>query len=183
MMAGQVGTSGQLFPTGVVGSLPRPQFLRDLLDPRAEGHTPPDVHARRLDAATQYIITMQEAAGLDLISDGEWRRRSYFGVIAEIMHGFAAYVVDDELGQARPFHTVVEPMTPRRLGRICGGVPLSRPAYRPDDESLSAIAVPTGTTAVGGRSGRAAPTPHGKRSCRRWYRFSGTSLRPLPGPV
>ena len=85
MMARQVGTSGQLFPTGVVGSMPRPQFLRDLLDPRAEGHTPSDVYARRLDAATQYIIAMQEASGLDLISDGEWRRRSYFGVIAEIM--------------------------------------------------------------------------------------------------
>ena len=118
MMAPQSGTSGQLFPTGVVGSMPRPQFLRDLLDPRAEGHTPADVYARRLDAATQYIIAMQEAAGLDLISDGEWRRRSYFGVIAEIMHGFEAYVVDDELGQARPFHTVVAPMTPRRPGRI-----------------------------------------------------------------
>ena len=118
MMARQVGASGQPFPTGVVGSMPRPQFLRDLLDPRAEGNTPPDVYVRRLDAATQYIIAMQEAAGLDLISDGEWRRRSYFGVIAEIMHGFEAYVVDDELGKARPFHTVVEPMTPRRPGHI-----------------------------------------------------------------
>ncbi len=45
MMAPQSGTSGQLFPTGVVGSMPRPQFLHDLLDPRAEGHTPPDVYA------------------------------------------------------------------------------------------------------------------------------------------
>lgn len=107
-----------LFPCGVVGSMPRPQFIRDLVDPRAEGTTRPEIYEQRLDTASQYIIAMQEAAGLDLVSDGEWRRRSYFGVIAEIMHGFEAYIVDDELGKNRPFHTVVEPMTPRRPGRI-----------------------------------------------------------------
>jgi 5-methyltetrahydropteroyltriglutamate--homocysteine methyltransferase len=76
------------------------------------------VYQQRLDTATAYVIAMQEAAGLDLISDGEWRRRSYIGVIAEVMHGFDSFVVDDELGTARPFHVVVEPMTPRRPGRI-----------------------------------------------------------------
>jgi 5-methyltetrahydropteroyltriglutamate--homocysteine methyltransferase len=106
------------FAAGVVGSMPRPQFLRDLLDPRAEGQVPEAVYRKRLDAATQYVIALQEAAGVDLLSDGEWRRRSYVGVVAEVMHGFAAYVVDDELGTARPFHVVVEPMTPRRPGRI-----------------------------------------------------------------
>ncbi|MBI3970214.1 MAG: cobalamin-independent methionine synthase II family protein [Chloroflexi bacterium] len=106
------------FAAGVVGSMPRPQFLRDLLDPRAEGTIPEHVYQKRLDAATQFVIAMQEAAGLDLISDGEWRRRSYIGVIAEVMHGFHSYVVDDELGTGRPFHTVVELMAPRRPGRI-----------------------------------------------------------------
>jgi 5-methyltetrahydropteroyltriglutamate--homocysteine methyltransferase len=98
--------------------MPRPQFLRDLLDPRAVGQVPEDVFQKRLDAATQYIIALQEAAGLDLISDGEWRRRSYIGVISEVMNGFDSYVVDDELGTARPFHIVVEPMTPRDPGHI-----------------------------------------------------------------
>lgn len=107
-----------LFPAGVVGSMPRPQFLRELLDPRAEGCVADDVYQQRMDVATRYVIAMQEAAGLDLVSDGEWRRRSYIGVIAEIMHGFESFVVDDELGRGRPFHVVVEPMTPRRPGRI-----------------------------------------------------------------
>ena len=107
-----------LFAAGVVGSMPRPQFLRDLLDPRAEGEVDEATYQKRLDAATQYVIALQEAAGLDLISDGEWRRRSYIGVISEVMHGFHSYVVDDELGTGRPFHTVVEEMTPRRPGRI-----------------------------------------------------------------
>ena len=105
------------FAAGVVGSMPRPQFLRDLLDPRADGEARPRWSSKRLDAATRYVIALQEAAGLDLISDGEWRRRSYIGVIAEVMHGFDSYVVDDELGTARPFHVVVEPLTPRRPGR------------------------------------------------------------------
>ena len=117
-MTGATTHSEPLFPTGVVGSMPRPQFLRDLLDPRTEGQVSGAIYEQRLDAATRYVIAMQEAAGLDVISDGEWRRRSYFGVIAEVMHGFDAYVVDDELGQARPFHIVTEPMAPRRPGRI-----------------------------------------------------------------
>ena len=98
--------------------MPRPQFLRDLLDPRAAGEVDDATYQKRLDAATQYVIALQEAAGLDLISDGEWRRRSYIGVISEVMHGFHSYVVDDELGTGRPFHTVVEEMTPRQPGRI-----------------------------------------------------------------
>lgn len=110
--------SAALFAAGVVGSMPRPQFLRDLLDPRAEGEVDESTYQKRLDAATQYVIALQEAAGLDLISDGEWRRRSYIGVISEVMHGFHSYVVDDELGTGRPFHTVVEEMTPRQPGRI-----------------------------------------------------------------
>ena len=110
--------AGPRFAAGVVGSMPRPQFLRDLLDPRAEGQVPETVYRKRLDAATQYVIALQEAAGIELISDGEWRRRSYIGVIAEVMHGFDSYVVDDELGTGRPFHVVVEPMTPRHPGRI-----------------------------------------------------------------
>ena len=32
---------------------------------------------------------MQEFAGLDVVTDGEWWRRSYIGVIAELAHGFA----------------------------------------------------------------------------------------------
>jgi 5-methyltetrahydropteroyltriglutamate--homocysteine methyltransferase len=106
------------FAAGVVGSMPRPQFLRDLLDPRAEGTIPEEVYDRRLDAATPYVVALQEAAGLDIVSDGEWRRRSYIGVISEVMHGFDSYTVDDELGTARPFHVVVEPMTDRQPGRI-----------------------------------------------------------------
>lgn len=95
------------FAASVVGSLPRPAFVRDLLA------RPDDDPARRtaLDAAVRYAIAMQEAAGIDVVSDGEWRRLSYIGVIADIMHGFAR-----ETRDGLSWHTVVAPMAPRRPG-------------------------------------------------------------------
>ena len=97
------------FPAAVVGSMPRPAFVRDLLD------LSPDDPARQraMDAAVAYVIALQEGAGIDVVSDGEWRRRSYIGVIAEIMHGFAR-----ETRDGLSWHTVVEPMRDRRPGLL-----------------------------------------------------------------
>jgi len=97
------------FPASVVGSMPRSDFVRDLLD------RPEDDPARPalMDAAVSYVVALQEAAGIDVVSDGEWRRRSYIGVIAEIMHGFAR-----ETRDGLSWHTVVEPMRPRRPGLL-----------------------------------------------------------------
>ncbi len=95
------------FPSSVVGSMPRSDFVRDLLELPADH----PARAARMDAAVAYIIALQEAAGIDVVSDGEWRRRSYIGVIAEIMHGFVR-----ETRDGLSWHTVVEPMTPRRPG-------------------------------------------------------------------
>jgi 5-methyltetrahydropteroyltriglutamate--homocysteine methyltransferase len=87
--------------------MPRSAFVRDLLalpagDPDRDG---------RMDAAVAYVIALQEAAGLDVISDGEWRRLSYIGIIADIMHGFAR-----ETRDGLSWHTVVEPLRPKRPG-------------------------------------------------------------------
>src|SRR5262249_2078767 len=43
---------------------------------------------RHMDNAVRYVVGMQEQAGIDIVSDGEWRRETYVDVIAEIMHGF-----------------------------------------------------------------------------------------------
>ena len=78
----------RLFPTSVVGSMPRPDFVQDLfLLGNKESPNKLDKH-NNLDAAVRYIIALQEASGIDIISDGEWRRRSYIGVIADIANGF-----------------------------------------------------------------------------------------------
>ena len=77
-----------LFPTTVIGSLPRPQYVKDLLAAGSRtGEHGPDWE-RRMDDAIRFAIGMQEQAGIDIISDGEWRRETYVDVIGEIMHGF-----------------------------------------------------------------------------------------------
>jgi 5-methyltetrahydropteroyltriglutamate--homocysteine methyltransferase len=78
-----------LFPTTVVGSMPRPQFLRELFDEFHHGRVTESERQRLLDEAVPFAIALQEAAGVDIVSDGEWRRFSYVGVIADVAQGFA----------------------------------------------------------------------------------------------
>src|SRR5437763_13292766 len=77
-----------LFPTTVVGSLPRPQYIKDLLAAGSRTKSPDPAWAARMDNAVRYAIGMQEQAGIDIVSDGEWRRESYVDVVAEILSGF-----------------------------------------------------------------------------------------------
>ena len=87
----------KLFPTTVVGSYPQPDWLidRSLL----AANTPPRVRMRRLwrvapelleqaqDDATIIAIRDQERAGIDIVSDGEMRRESYFNRFATALDG------------------------------------------------------------------------------------------------
>jgi len=102
-----------LFPASVVGSLPRPQFVRDLLERMRVGEIAAADYAKQMDAAVGFAIAMQESAGLDVISDGEWRRWSYVGVIAQLCSGF-------EFGyqEGRSWHTVVEPLAAAQPGIV-----------------------------------------------------------------
>jgi 5-methyltetrahydropteroyltriglutamate--homocysteine methyltransferase len=101
-----------LFPTSVVGSLPRPAFVLDLI----QGRPPltPELYEQRMDAAIRYAVAMQEHAGLDVLTDGEWRRKSYIGVIAELAHGFEVGSFPD----GRPFTVVVGKLSEKTPGFI-----------------------------------------------------------------
>src|SRR5437868_3059881 len=101
-----------LFPTSVVGSLPRPAFVLDLINdrpPLARGE-----YEQRMQAAIRYAVAMQEQAGLDVVTDGEWWRKSYIGVIAELAHGFELGTLPD----GRPFTRVVDKLSPKNPGFI-----------------------------------------------------------------
>ncbi len=86
-----------LFPTTVVGSMPQPEWLIDRAG--LAKRFPPRVRARELwrvaepylaeaqNDATLVAIRMQEAAGLDIISDGEIRRESYSNRFATALDG------------------------------------------------------------------------------------------------
>jgi 5-methyltetrahydropteroyltriglutamate--homocysteine methyltransferase len=103
-----------LFPSTVVGSLPRPQYVKDLL---ACGSRTGDHDAgwlKRMNDAVRFAIGMQEQAGVDIISDGEWRRESYVDVVGEIMTGYQ-WVKRETFA----YHQVVTAkMAPRRPGVI-----------------------------------------------------------------
>ena len=78
------------FPTMVVGSLPRPQWVRDLIEDRKAARVTEEAADALLDDAVPMAIRIQERAGLDFVSDGEWRRESYVKIFAEAVDGFQA---------------------------------------------------------------------------------------------
>jgi 5-methyltetrahydropteroyltriglutamate--homocysteine methyltransferase len=103
-----------LFPTSVVGSLPRPQYVKDLLAAGSRTGEADPAWQRRMDDAVRFAIGMQERAGIDVISDGEWRRETYVDVVAEMLNGFE-WVKRDLFA----YHQVVtRPVTPRRPGVV-----------------------------------------------------------------
>src|SRR5438128_5022356 len=100
------------FPTSVIGSLPRPQFVKDLIADDCPIQR--EEYRRLMGNAIRAAVALQEAAGLDVITDGEWWRKSYVGVIAELAHGF-------ELGRfpdGRPRTVVVDRLAPKQPGFI-----------------------------------------------------------------
>lgn len=102
-----------LFPTSVIGSLPRPRFVKDLI---ADDCPFDDAEYRRLmSAAIRTAVAMQEAAGLDVVTDGEWWRKSYIGVIAELAHGFELSL---NPADGRPWTVVVDKLSPKQPGFI-----------------------------------------------------------------
>ena len=88
----------QPFTTTVVGSLPKPAWLyqqRPLAGPGTDHHGSGadwnfegDLLAQAQDDATRLAIYVQESAGIDIISDGEQRRKSYLTYIANRLTGF-----------------------------------------------------------------------------------------------
>lgn len=101
-----------LFPTSVVGSMPRSKFVLDLINDNPP--LSPERYEHEMDAAIRYIVALQEHAGLDVLTDGEWRRKSYIGVIAELAHGFELSYYED----GRPSTIVVDKLAPKTPGFI-----------------------------------------------------------------
>jgi len=75
-----------IFYTQGIGSLPRPKVVRDLLARRDQ--MPPEQFRRTLDEMVIFAIRLQEQVGLDVVSDGEWRRKHYIGEFLSRVGGF-----------------------------------------------------------------------------------------------
>ena len=86
------------FVTTVVGSMPKPAWLyqqQPLAGPGTDHHGSGadwnfdgELLVQAQDDATRLAIHAQESAGLDIISDGEQRRKSYLTYIANRLEGF-----------------------------------------------------------------------------------------------
>jgi 5-methyltetrahydropteroyltriglutamate--homocysteine methyltransferase len=115
-----------LFPTTLVGSYPQPDWLIDRQ--RLAGRFPPRVRAGELwrvgepwlreaqDDATLLAIRAQEAAGLDILTDGEIRRESYSNRFATALEGVDIDhpgIALDRSGHPNPVPRIVGPVRRR----------------------------------------------------------------------
>jgi 5-methyltetrahydropteroyltriglutamate--homocysteine methyltransferase len=76
-----------------VGSLLRPPELLAARAAHAEGRLGADALREREDRAILEALALQRRAGLDVVTDGEYRRASFIADMAEAVEGF----VDDRV--------------------------------------------------------------------------------------
>jgi 5-methyltetrahydropteroyltriglutamate--homocysteine methyltransferase len=99
----------------VVGSLPRPQWIREVIEDRKFGRIAEAEADALLDAAVPAAIRLQERAGLDFLSDGEWRRESYVKIFADAVDGFQPDLIPSGPGSPGLLYpAVVAPLRARR---------------------------------------------------------------------
>src|SRR4051812_16325710 len=72
----------------VVGSLLRPEYLRQAQAQLERGALTPAAYKAVEDRAVDEAVALQQDAGLDVITDGEMRRYAFFGHLAEALEGF-----------------------------------------------------------------------------------------------
>ncbi|MDA0657561.1 MAG: cobalamin-independent methionine synthase II family protein [Planctomycetota bacterium] len=95
--------------THPIGSLPRPQAVRDLLSQRDERPNDPAVQSA-LDDCVRFAIRLQEIAGLDVVSDGEWRRTQYIQEFLNRAGGFEDCRRFEHQGEVKTTKVVVRRM-------------------------------------------------------------------------
>jgi len=77
-----------------VGSLLRPQFLRDARDAFARGELTPAEFKAAEDRAVREVVAMQEELGLPVVTDGEMRRESFQSELTAACDGFTGVDVN-----------------------------------------------------------------------------------------
>ncbi len=133
--------SAHLFPTFVVGSLPRPQWVRELIEDRKAGRIGEAAADRLLDDAVPSAIRLQERAGVDYISDGEWRRESYVKVFTSAVDGFT-----NDLVPTLGTQSFTAPRYPAVTSRISARRPIAAGEaefLRKRTDSKTIVAVPS----------------------------------------
>ena len=97
-----------------MGSLPRPQWVRDVIEDRKRARLTKREADLLLNSAVPSAIRLQERAGVDFISDGEWRRESYVKVFAESVGGFRPDALRRHRAPASVEPVVIEKLRPEK---------------------------------------------------------------------
>ena len=110
--------------TDVVGSLLRPEYLKEAWRQHGRGEMTDDALREVEDRAIREAVALQEGIGLDVLTDGEMRRLNFQDSFAQAVAGF-------EVGeQAIAWHEA----------RPEGSAPLTRLDHRPDEVAGPAVA-------------------------------------------
>jgi 5-methyltetrahydropteroyltriglutamate--homocysteine methyltransferase len=101
-----------------IGSLLRPAALRQAHRDRNSGKLSTEAFARILDDCIRDIVALQERVGLKVVTDGEFRRTSYWGRFVERTEGFeirpASFKFRNDSGQEVEF---TAPYAARKIRR------------------------------------------------------------------
>jgi 5-methyltetrahydropteroyltriglutamate--homocysteine methyltransferase len=101
-----------------IGSLLRPRMLRDAFRAHAEGRMQDDAFRAAQDAAIRDVLKLQEECGLKVVTDGEFRRISYWEKFVRLTRGLvvkdAIFKFHDEHGHEKDF---TAPYVESKVGR------------------------------------------------------------------
>jgi 5-methyltetrahydropteroyltriglutamate--homocysteine methyltransferase len=108
-----------------VGSLLRPAALKQAFSRHRDGALDAAGYERALTDAVRHAVALQEEAGLQAITDGEFGRSSWFGFFFERMDGFrlepSAFSFRDEQGGTYDWSTCMACARMHRHGGITTG--------------------------------------------------------------
>lgn len=76
-----------IYRAEVIGSLLRPAYLQEARKSWEAGALPTPEFKRIEDRAVNEAIALQEAAGLDVVTDGEMRRSGFIGPLTDVIDG------------------------------------------------------------------------------------------------
>jgi len=90
-MGRSLGIELPIFPTSVIGSYPRPRWLRNMIRQWSLGRVDDKALEEAFNDAVKIIVCEQEEAGVDIPSDGEMRRDEMVEYFAARIDGFKFY--------------------------------------------------------------------------------------------
>jgi 5-methyltetrahydropteroyltriglutamate--homocysteine methyltransferase len=90
-MQRDLGISLPALPTSVIGSYPRPRWLRHMIRLRAAGRIDDKALEEAFNDAVRIVVWEQEEVGIDIPSDGEMRRDEMVEYFAKRIDGFKFY--------------------------------------------------------------------------------------------